>query len=126
VEAEQSNNKKSAFKLATFLYKTVKDGENSLKKFQSADSIATEINNWFGILAVSGRQIADAFKQGRAGKSPPRRGAPSLLPEEDLKDLAMLCFLLLAIEQANCAAEHLDSPKLISLVGKLINEKKEG
>jgi hypothetical protein len=126
VEAEQSNNKKCAFKLATFLYKTVKDGENLLKKFQSADSIATEINNWFGILAVSGRQIADAFKKGRAGKSPPRHGAPSLLPEEDVKDLVMLCFLLSAIEQANCDVERLDSPGLISLVGKIINEKRRG
>jgi hypothetical protein len=126
VETEQSNNKKSAFKLATFLHKMVKDGENSLKKFQSSDSIDTEINDCVGILAVSGRQIADAFKKGRAGKSPPRHGAPSLLPEEDVKHLAMLCFLLLAIEQANCAAERLDSPGLISLVGKIINEKRKG
>jgi hypothetical protein len=125
VEAEQTNNKKYAFKLATFLYKTVKDGENSLKKFQSADRIATEINDWFGILAVSGRQIADAFAKGRAGQSPPCRGAPSLLPEEDVKDLAMLCFSLSAIEQANCAAERLDSPGLVSLVGKIINEKRK-
>jgi hypothetical protein len=125
VEAEQSNNKKAAFKLATFLYKTVKDGQNTLKKFQSADSIATEINAWFGILAVSGRQIVDAFNKGRAGKSPSRRGAPTLLPEEDVQDLAMLCFSLSAIEQANCAAERLDSPGLISLVGKIINEKRK-
>ncbi len=72
MEAEQSNNKKVAFKLATFLYKTVKDGENALKKFQSADSIATEINDWFGTLAVSGRQIADAFKYVRSYEAVPR------------------------------------------------------
>jgi hypothetical protein len=125
VEAEQSNNKKYAFKLAKFPYKTVKNGENSLKKFQSADSIATEINDWFGILAVSGRQIADAFNKGRADKSPPCCGAPSLLPEWCKRSAAMLCFSLSAIEQANCTAEHLDSSGLISLVGKTINEERK-
>jgi hypothetical protein len=78
-EAEESSNKKSAHKIATSLYKAVRDGENTLKKFESAERIATEVNNWFGILAVSGRQIVEAFKNGRAGKSPPRRGPPSLV-----------------------------------------------
>jgi hypothetical protein len=36
---------------------------------------------------------------------------------------ALLCFLLSAIKQANCAGERLDSPGLISLVGKIINKK---
>jgi hypothetical protein len=125
-EAEVSNTKKSAYKVGTFIYKLVQDGMIGLPKFKSADSTAREVNNLFEVPAISGRQILDACKNDRAGKSPPRRGFPSILPDADLQDLAMLCFSLSAIEQTNCAAQRLDNQGLISLVGKIVNEKRKG
>ena len=125
VEAEASDIKKSVHKVASFVYKLVKDGQIKLHKFQNSTRVAAEVNLMFGVDAVSGRQIHDAFKENRTGKSPPRRGCPSTLPEADLKDLAMLCYSLSAIEQANCAAERLDNQGLISLLGKIVNKKRK-
>ena len=77
----------------------------------------------YAIEGVSGRQLADAVKAGKAGQAPPRRGRPSRIPDEEFKDLALLFFSLSAIEQANADPNRHSRPKLISLLGAIVNAK---
>jgi hypothetical protein len=118
---ELTNIYKSAFKVGTILYQSVKSGENKLIKFSSVDKVATETNQLFGIELVSGYQLKEGVKNGRSGLSPPRRGPMSRIPEDELEALASLVFMAESIEQANCAEDCLERPELISRVGSIAN-----
>jgi hypothetical protein len=79
------NIEKSAYKVGSVLYNTVRAGQNPLEKFNSSDKCADAVNELFGIKlpsgdildVVSGRQVADACRADRVGKSLPRRSRPS-------------------------------------------------
>jgi hypothetical protein len=109
------------YKVSTILYNEVHTKTITLEKFKTADKCATEINNFFGVQAITGNQLKDAVRVGRAGKSPPQRGKPSEIPKEDFKELATLMFTLSAIEQANASADRLTKPALQSLLGTIVN-----
>jgi hypothetical protein len=66
-EKECNNLHKSAFKIGTTLYESVRSGENTLVKFVTADKVASEINNFFGIELVSGYMLKEGVKKGRRG-----------------------------------------------------------
>jgi hypothetical protein len=62
-EKELDNFYKSAFKVGTTLYYSVKSGENRLIKFSSVDKVAFEINKMFGIELVSGYQLKEGVNR---------------------------------------------------------------
>ena len=98
------------------------------KSFQSADSIAEFFNNSIGADMISGREIEEGVKNGLAGMYPPKRGRPTIISDEDTKNIAALVYSSSVIEQANCEASRLSRSKLQSMVGEIVNKKlkKEG
>ena len=119
----EDNIKASMFKQGTLLWKSVEKGTNKLKKFETAELCAELINEMYGIEGLSGRELQKAVKEGRVGVSPPPRGRPSKISDEDFKAFAQLFFTLSAIEQSNAEPQRLTRPKLISLAGIIVNEK---
>lgn len=79
---------KSAYKVGTTLFVSVKSGENTLIEFQSADKCARKVNEMFGIELLSGYQLRQAIKDGRRGVSPPRRGPPTRIPQVSPSNVA--------------------------------------
>ena len=73
---------KSAYKVASVLFKSAECKENPMMKFNSADKCAEAVNRMFGIATpqgkqvdlVSGFQLEKALREDRCGKSPPRVG----------------------------------------------------
>lgn len=121
-EMEVENMRKSAFKVATVLYDGAKSGQNPLEKFASADKCAHETNVMFEFEIISGYTVKEGVKNGLTGKSPPRRGPQTKIPDDEFKMLCNLVFTCESIEQANCAEQRLERPKLISMVGTIVNE----
>ena len=119
---------KATFKCSTLLFKEVKDGMCHAKSFQSADSIAEFFNNSIGADMISGREIEEGVKNGLAGMYPPKRGRPTIISDEDTKNIAALVYSSSVIEQANCEASRLSRSELQSMVGEIVNKKlkKEG
>jgi hypothetical protein len=68
---------KSAYKVGTTLYASVKSGENTVEDLSSAEKCAIAINNLYGVELLSGYQLREAIKDGCVGLSPPRRGPSS-------------------------------------------------
>ena len=87
------------------------------------DDVAQFINNAFGILGVTGRNLAEDYKKGRAGMPPPRLGRPPFIPEDEFELLCELFFTLSAIEQAN-GDKRLTRTELTSLLAEIINHKR--
>jgi hypothetical protein len=102
---EFDNIYKSAYKVATMLYHSVQAGENTMEKFSSAEKVATQINELFGVDFLSGFQLKEGVKNGRQGLSPPRRGPEGRIPEDEFKAVANLVFTAESIEQANCTVD---------------------
>ena len=115
----------SAFKCSTLLFKEVQDGMCLIKGFQCADTVADFFNQGFGAEMVSGREIKEGVKKGLAGKYPPKRGRASIISEEDTKNIAALVYSSTAIEQANCQANRLSRSELQSVVGSIVNTKRQ-
>jgi hypothetical protein len=122
-EKDMLNIKTSMHIVGTTIVSHVQNGENPLKVFSTPDNVAMAVNDMYGIQGVSGRQLADAVRNGNVGQAPPRRGRPSLIPDEDFKALALLLFSLSAIEQANADPTRLTRPQLVSLLGSIVNTK---
>ena len=118
---ELENIRKSAYKVGTVLYDGVKSGQNTLIKFGSAENCAREVNGMFGYDLVSGYQLKDGVKNNQIGLSPPRRGTPSRIPDDEFKALASLVFSCESIEQANVVENRLTRPKVISIIGEIVN-----
>jgi hypothetical protein len=118
---ELENIRKSAYKVGTVLYDGVKSGQSTLIKFGSAEHCAREVNGMFGYDLVSGYQLKDGVKNNRIGLSPPRRGTPSKIPDDEFKALASLVFSCESIEQANVMENRLTRPKVISIIGEIVN-----
>jgi hypothetical protein len=114
----------SVFKAATLLYKGVVDGCNSLKAFDNPNKVANMFNNACRIELFSGNEIATAVERGNAGKSPPRRGRPSSIPEAEFKAFANALLTFSAIEQINCS-DRTPRSHLVSLVGAVLNAKRQ-
>lgn len=116
-----------AFKLATTLYNQVKEKENPILKFKDPNAVADLFNDGFvnGLPLLSGREVVEGVSRGLAGKSPPRKGRPTLVSSDDTNDLAALVFSASAIEQANCSANRLSRTELASLVGDIVNDKRK-
>jgi hypothetical protein len=123
LEKNEDNIKACMFKQGTMLWKSVKTGTNTIKKFDTAEQCADSINTMYGIEGLSGRELQTAVKEGRVGVSPPPRGRPSKILTEDFKLFAQLFFTLSAIEQSNADPQRLTRPKLVSLAGTIVNEK---
>jgi hypothetical protein len=122
-EKDEENIRKSMHIVGTILLDHVRKGENLLEIFKTPDDVASAINQMYEIEGVSGRQLAEACRADRAGEPPPCRGRQSRIPDDEFKDIAMLFFSLSAIEQANAAPNRLARPKLISLLGTIVNDK---
>ena len=109
--------------MAYFVYVEAKEKRNPLSELQTPEQCANATNQLLGIDAVSGDALKQAFKRGdKLGSSPPRAGRNTILPEEDLKDLASLFHTMSSIEQVS-AGPRLDRPKQISLLGNIVNTK---
>jgi hypothetical protein len=121
-EMEVENMRKSAFKVATVLYNGVMSRQNPLEKFASADKCAHETNVMFEFEILSGYMVKEGVKNGLTGKSPPRRGPQTKIPDDEFKMLCALAFTCESIEQANCAEQRLEWPKIISMIGMIVNE----
>ena len=115
----------SAFKCSTLLFKEVQDGMCLIKDFQCADNIADFFNLGFGAEMISGREIKEGVKNGLAGKYPPKRGRATLVSEEDTKNIAALVYSSTVIEQANSEANRLSRIELQSVVGSIVNTKRQ-
>ena len=112
-----------AHKVAYLVYLEAKEKRNPLTDLQSPEQCANAANQLLGIEAVSGDALKRAFKRGdKVGSSPPRAGRNTILPEEDIKDLASLLHTMSSIEQVT-AGSRLDRPKQISLLGNIVNTK---
>ena len=114
---------KLAHKLGYFLYSEAKQKRNPLRELQSPEQCAEAVNQLFGVDAVSGYGLKQAFRRGdKLGSSPPRPGRNTIIPEEDLKDLASLFHTMSSLEQVT-AGPRLDRPTQISLLGNIVNTK---
>jgi hypothetical protein len=105
------------------LWNSVVKGKNTLKRFVTAEQCADSINDMYGIEGLSGRKLKKAVKEDQVGVSPPPRGRPSNIPDEDFKQIAQLFFTLSAIEQSNADPQRMTRPKLVSLAGIIVNDK---
>jgi hypothetical protein len=124
-ELEHRGIRKSAYKTGTTLYASVSNGENTLQRFSSAEKCAAEVNRMFGYEILSGYQLQQAVKNDRVGLSPPKRGSPSRLPDDEMHLLANLVFTCETIEQVNCVAERMERGQTISILAKIVNERLE-
>ena len=115
----------SAFRCSTLLFKEVQDGMCLIKGFKCADTVADFFNQGFGAEMLSGREIKEGVKNGLAGKYPPKRGRASIICEEDTKNIAALVYSSSVIEQANCQANRLSRSELQSVVGNIVNKKRQ-
>ena len=115
----------SAYVLGTQLYDLAKSGKLPLTKFKSADSVAEFINSGFELHIISGNEIRKAVDKGRIGVPPPKKGRNIILPVDDLQDLSSLAFTSNSIDQANCAPNRLKKKDLTSIVGNIVNTKRE-
>jgi hypothetical protein len=114
-----------AFRLGTVVLQSVIDGECNLHKLGNANMVAEEVNKMFGIHFLSGRELTAGVKEKLVGLNPKPRGAPRKLPDEDFKDVCALVLTSSAIEQANADPNRLKESELCSLIGQIVNEKKE-
>ena len=126
LEQQEDEIRTAAYKVGATLYATVASGRNPLLHFQSAEKCASAVNTMFKVQAISGYQLGQAIKNEQVGQSPPRRGRPSQIPDEDFKDLAQLFYTLAAIEQANSEPNRLNRVGEITLLGSIVNVKRKG
>ena len=116
----------SAYILGTQVYDMSLNGKLPLEKFKnSADAVAHFINIGFGLDIISGRQIANQVRNGNVGKPPSKKGRKKILSEDDIKDLASLVFTANSIDQVNSTPNRLRKKELTSLVGKIVNTKRD-
>ena len=117
-----------AQKLGSILYDEKRKGTNCIKHLQSFDECADGINRLLGLEVICGDDVKKAIEDNRVGLGSAaegeRRGRPTALPKEEIEDLALLFFSLSSIEQAN-GRKRLKRPKLISLLSKIVNDKRE-
>ena len=92
------------------------------KSLGTNDDVTQFINNAFVIFGVTGRNLAEGYRKGRAGMPPPRLGRPPFIPEDEFELLCELFFTLSAIEQAN-GDKRLTCTELTSLLAEIINHK---
>ena len=109
--------------VGSLLLKRVRESVANHKSLGTNDDVAQFINNAFGILGVTGRNLAEDYKKGRAGMPPPRLGRPPFIPEDEFELLCELFFTLSAIEQAN-GDKRLTRTELTSLLAEIINHKR--
>ena len=116
--------RKSLYKVGTTLWNTVSCGENNLEVFSTAEKCADAMNRAFGVDGLTGYALQHALKVGNIGKSPPRKGAPRVLPEIIHDNLCIAFYTMNAIDQANCT-KALNRQELMSLATKIVNTKLE-
>ena len=109
--------------VGSLLLKRVRESVANHISLGTNDDVAQFINNAFGILGVTGRNLAEDYKKGRAGMPPPRLGRPPFIPEDEFELLCELFFTLSAIEQAN-GDKRLTRTELTSLLAEIINHKR--
>jgi hypothetical protein len=114
--------KDTAFKLATILFDSAKKGLVALKEFETASQCASAVNGMLGFNLVACDSIARAVESGKVGVARTRRGPAGRIADEDVADLADMCFTLCSIEQNN-TEERTKRPDLASLVGQIVNGK---
>lgn len=113
---------KSAYKVGTTLYASVKSGENTVEDLSSAEKCAIAINNLYGVELLSGYQLREAIKDGCVGLSPPRRGPSTRIPMDEIKLLANLVFTCESLEQSNCVENCMERAQVMSCLGEIVNE----
>jgi hypothetical protein len=116
--------KKCAVKLGTILYQQVLAKENPVCHLQGSNKCADAINQMFKRVLVSGHQLSSGVRENRVGKSPPRPGRPSEIPDDDFKGLCALFWTVAAIEQANSDPQRLNRVEETSLLGTIVNAKR--
>jgi hypothetical protein len=124
-ELELRGIRNSAYKTGTTLYTSVSNCENTLQQCSLAEKCAAEVNRMFGYKILSGYQLQQAVKNDWVGLSPPKRGSPSRLPDDEMQLLANLVFTCETIEQVNCVAECMERGQTISILAKIVNEHLE-
>ena len=65
--------------VGSLLLKRVRESVANHKSLGTNDDVAQFINNAFGILGVTGRNLAEDYRKGRAGMPPPKLGRPPLM-----------------------------------------------
>jgi hypothetical protein len=113
----------SLYKAATVLYAAVVKQENTLINFSTAEKVAAAFNVMSGAEFLSGNEIQAAVRTGNVGKSPPRRGRASTVPEDEFEAFCQAVFSFAAIEQINCTSRT-KKMELMSLVGEILNAKR--
>jgi hypothetical protein len=121
---EARNIRSSMHKVGSLLWQTVSDGNNTLKVFDTPEKCADLINRMSGISCLSGYDLKGAVERGEAGKSPPRRGRSSSIPDDVFGYLCFAVFSLSTIQQIN-NSERFNRSQLESLVGDVVNDKRE-
>ena len=124
-EKELDDVYKSAYKVATVLYWSVRKGENPLvEELGTANQVAEKINELFGLPLITGRQLEQAYKRGDRGVSPPKAGRTSSVPVEDFTNICRLVYTFCALQQANVEVRSSVS-ELSSVVGAIVNGKRQ-
>ena len=113
----------TSHRMGTILRETVIKKENPLIRFKTADMVANEINQMFGIELLTGTRLLNDVKKGRVGEPPIKKGREPTIPEEEMKDLAELFFTMVAIEQTNADINRLNRPEESSLLDQIVNER---
>ena len=112
--------------LGTQLYAKVKDRTLPLLKFKNENDIAAFINEGFECHdLISGREIKNGAAKGLVGKPAPKNGRHTEVPEDDIEDLISLMFTALTIDQSNCAPNRLRRRQQTSIIGNIINSKRQ-
>lgn len=116
----------TAYCIGTILYQRVKEKTCPLLKFKSAEACAKFVNDGFECVTVSGRELQTGVARGIVGKPPPvRKGRKSETPEEDIAELRNLLFTANTIDQVNCDPLRMKVPTQISVIGSILNNKRE-
>ena len=122
--AEGVSIRNSLYKAASILYASVVRQENTLTNFSTADKVATAFNIMSGAEFLSGNELQAAVKNGNVGKSPPRRGRVSLVPEDEFDAFCDAVFSFAALQQINSTIRT-KKMELQTLVGEILNDKRK-
>lgn len=112
----------AANKIGTILVDCLKAKRLNLEHLGSSEKISDAVNDLFKIEVVSGSLLERGVKEGRVGKTPPRRGPISIIPDDEKEALATLVFTFESIQQANCDELRMKRTQISSLVEDIVNE----
>ena len=115
----------AAYKVGSLLHSLNLESRLKIEKFNGKKShiIASQVNDWFGCELLGGNEIKQCVKEDRVGQSPPRRGAPSRIPDAEFIAICHAVWSCQSLDQSNCDPNLLTRPEIRNITMEIINTK---